>query len=66
MRQPPLKPGTPAPISGEYRPVYPNGKRGNEVTAIQGKPLPPTQVSGTTYVPVRPAHNGSGKPKKRG
>jgi len=64
MRTPPLKPGTPAPISGEYRPVFPNGKRGPEVTAIQGKPLPPTKVGGTTYVPVRPAQNGSGKPTK--
>lgn len=33
-------------------------------TAIQGKPLPPTKVSGATFVPVRPARNGSGKPKK--
>jgi hypothetical protein len=64
MKKPRLTPGTPAPISGEYRPLYPNGTRGAEVTAIQGKPLPPTKVSGATFVPVRPARNGSGKPKK--
>ncbi|MDB5070685.1 MAG: hypothetical protein JWM87_1796 [Candidatus Eremiobacteraeota bacterium] len=64
MPQGKLPPGTPAPISGEYRPQYPNGKRGPEVTAVQGKPLPPTKVPGSTYVPVRPAHNGAGKPKK--
>jgi len=64
MRGSKLTPGTPAPISGEYRPLYPNGKMGAEVTAVQGKPLPPTKVSGTTFIPVRPARNGSGKPKK--
>jgi hypothetical protein len=59
-----LTPGTPSPISGEMRPVYPNGKVGAEVTVIQGKPLPPTRVPKTTYKPARPAHNGAGRPKK--
>lgn len=63
MRSPSMKPGTPSPISGEVRPKYPNGSMGAEVTVIQGKPLPPTKVPGTTYVPTRPAHNGAGKPR---
>jgi hypothetical protein len=34
----PIKPGTPAPASGQYvsRPGSP------EITAVEGKPLPPT------------------------
>jgi hypothetical protein len=59
-----LTPGTKAPISGEYRPYFPNGTVGNEVTAIQGKPLPPTKVAGTIYKPTRAAQNGAGKPKR--
>jgi hypothetical protein len=63
VRVPKMKPGTRSPISGEVRPQYPNGRLGNEVTVIQGKPLPPTKVPGTVYVPTRPAHNGAGKPR---
>ena len=33
-----LKPGTPAPKSGQYK----NPGTGNEVTGVKGKPLPPT------------------------
>ena len=50
------RPGTPAPHSGQYRPAGPRGGLiGNtEVTAIQGKPLPPTAQPGQGYVPVDP------------
>jgi hypothetical protein len=44
----PLKPGTPAPQSGQYREV---GKR-TEITSTQGNPLPPTSRPGTGYVLV--------------
>lgn len=40
-----INPGTPAPDSGQYRPVG----GGNEVTAVQGKPLPPTPTAGTGW-----------------
>lgn len=44
-----LKPGTPAPTSGQYQKIGPRGGKGLEVTAVQGKPLPPTQTPGTTF-----------------
>ncbi|SDC46005.1 hypothetical protein SAMN05444679_103125 [Variovorax sp. CF079] len=43
-----LKPGTPAPASGQYK----NRALGTEVTGVQGKPLPPTPRSGQGYVLV--------------
>lgn len=50
-----LKPGTPAPDSGQYKPVGPRGGHvGGEITAVQGKPLPPTQRPGQTYTLVDP------------
>lgn len=45
-----LKPGTPAPKSGQYQ----NPKTGSEVTGIKGKPLPPTPRPGQGYVLVDP------------
>lgn len=39
------KPGTPAPRSGQYKPV----SGGPEITAIQGKPLPPTPKPGGAW-----------------
>lgn len=47
-----LKPGTPAPKSGQYQ----NPKTGTEVTGVQGKPLPPTPppVRGTFWL-TRPS-----------
>ncbi|CAM4207067.1 hypothetical protein [Roseateles saccharophilus] len=45
-----LKPGTPVPTSGQYK----NPATGNEVTGVQGKPLPPTQRPGQGYVLVDP------------
>lgn len=50
-----LKPGTPAPASGQYKPVGPRGGNiGGEITSTQGKPLPPTQKPGQTYTLVDP------------
>ena len=64
MKKSNLTPGKPSPISGEMRPLHPNGKVGkDEVTVVRGKPLPPTKTPGTVYVPSRPAHNKSGHPK---
>lgn len=40
-----LKPGTPAPTSGQYK----NTGTGNEVTGVRGKPLPPTPRAGQGY-----------------
>jgi hypothetical protein len=46
-----LKPGTPAPQSGQYK----NPRTGTEVTGgVQGKPLPPTPRPGQGYVLVDP------------
>ncbi|MBZ6248795.1 YjzC family protein [Streptomyces olivaceus] len=53
-----IKPGTPAPDSGQYRPVG----GGNEVTAIQGKPLPPTPKPGQGWKLVdKTKHKPKGK-----
>lgn len=40
-----LKPGTPAPRSGQYR----NNRTGTEVTGVRNKPLPPTPKPGQGY-----------------
>lgn len=40
-----LKPGTPAPLSGQYK----NLKTGTEVTGVKDKPLPPTPGRGQGY-----------------
>jgi hypothetical protein len=45
-----LKPGTPAPTSGQYR----NPSTGTEVTGVRGKPLPPTPEPRQGYVLVDP------------
>lgn len=39
------KPGTPAPASGQYRPTG----GGSEITAIEGRPLPPTPKPGQEW-----------------
>lgn len=44
------KPGTPAPASGQYRPTT----GGTEITAIQGKPLPPPPRPGQSWTLVDP------------
>ena len=40
-----LKPGTPAPASGQY--LNPHTK--TEITGVKGKPLPPTPEPGQSY-----------------
>jgi hypothetical protein len=58
------QPGQQAPISGEFGIVGPRGgATGQERTAVQGRPLPPTPKPGQRYVVDRPARNGAGKPK---
>ncbi|WP_405871010.1 hypothetical protein [Streptomyces sp. NBC_00005] len=53
-----INPGTPAPNSGQYRPVG----GGSEVTAVQGKPLPPTPKSGQGWKLVdKTKHKPKGK-----
>jgi hypothetical protein len=50
-----LKPGTPAPKSGQYL----NKHTGTEVTGTRGNPLPPTPKPGQTYTLVDPTrHKG--------
>ncbi len=58
-----VKPGQPAPISGQYEIVGPRGGRtGEERTAVRGKPMPPTPEPGQSYLPVDPTKNKSGRP----
>lgn len=57
----PIKPGTPAPASGQYIQVGPRGgyTGPDEVTAIQGKPMPPTDQPGQGWQIVDPTkHKG--------
>jgi hypothetical protein len=55
------KPGQPAPVSGQYGVVGPQGgKTPGEITAIKGKPLPPSPKAGQGYVIKDPTHNQSG------
>lgn len=56
-----LKPGQPAPKSGQYQQVGPRGGRGPEVTSVKGEPLPPTPTPGSTYDLVDPTKNKSGR-----
>lgn len=57
-----FKPGQNAPISGQYAVVGPRGgSTGSEITAIKGKPLPPTPQPGQSFVPVDPTKNNSGR-----
>jgi len=51
-------PGTRAPVSGIYEQVGPRGGRtGEEADSTRGKPLPPTEKPGTTWILARPAHH---------
>lgn len=56
-QQKPLKPGTPAPTSGQYRPKG----GGDEVTVPKGHRLPPGPRKGTGWVNVDPTKNKSGR-----
>lgn len=60
MKQGPLKPGTPAPVSAQYQKIGPRGGKGPEVTVPKGHTLPPAP-KGTTYKPVDPTKNKSGR-----
>lgn len=56
------KSGQPAPKSGQYQIVGPKGgKTGVEVTAVEGKPLPPTPKPGQGYVLVDETKHKDGK-----
>lgn len=58
-----VKPGQPAPISGQYEIIGPRGGRtGEERTAVKGKPMPPTPEPRQSYRPVDPTKNKSGRP----
>lgn len=58
-----LKPGQKAPASGQYGVIGPRGgKTNHEVTAVKGKPMPPTQKLGQTYIMNDPTNNKSGRP----
>ena len=47
------KPGQITPRSGQYEVIGPRGgKTGDEITAVEGKPLPPTQKPGQGFVLV--------------
>jgi hypothetical protein len=48
-----LRPGTPAPRSGQYR----NNSTGMEVTGTRSNPLPPTPKPGQTYTLVDPTRH---------
>ena len=56
-----LKPGQTAPASGQYGEVGPRGGKGREVTAVKGKPLPPTTKKNSTYKIVDRSKNKSGR-----
>lgn len=44
-----LRPGQPAPLSGQYQIVGPRGGQGAERTVVRREPLPPTPAPGSTY-----------------
>jgi hypothetical protein len=56
-----LKPGEPAPNSGQYQEIGPRGGKGREITSTKGKPLPPTTKKKSTYTLVDPTKNKSGR-----
>lgn len=49
-----LKPGQPAPTSGQYQIIGPRGGQGPERTVVRREPLPPTPTRGSTYRLVDP------------
>jgi hypothetical protein len=58
---PVLRPGNPAPCSGQFREIGPNGEVGPEVTSVRGRRLPPTTSPRSIYLPVDPTDNKSGR-----
>lgn len=63
----PLKPGSKAPISGQFAEQKQGKQTGTEVTSTKGNrlPPPPNGGKGVTYTPVDPTKNGSGQPGKK-
>lgn len=61
MGKKPIKPGQPAPASGQYKVVGPKGGGHGEVTAVKDKTMPPTPKPNQGYVLVDPTKNKSGK-----
>lgn len=60
-----LKPGNPAPASGQYGVVGPRGgNTGREITSEKGNPLPPTSKPGQSYTLNDPTKNNSGRTGK--
>lgn len=55
-----LKPGQPAPKSGQYVTVGPRGGQGKEITSTKGNTLPPAPA-GSTYKLVDGTKNKSGR-----
>lgn len=58
---PNIKPGAPAPASGQFVQVGPRGGNAGstEITAVQGKPMPPTTRPGQQWQMVDPTkHKG--------
>ena len=51
-----IRPGSSTPASGQYIQVGPRGGFAgtNEITAVQGKPMPPTSKPGNGYILVDP------------
>ena len=57
-----LKPGQPAPRSGQYEIRGPRGGHtGTERTVVRGEPLPPTPGPKQTYTLTDPTKNGAGR-----
>ncbi len=44
-----LRPGQPAPQSGQYQQIGPRGGRGPERTVTRHEPMPPTPKPNMTY-----------------
>jgi hypothetical protein len=64
MPKQPMKPGTPAPRSGQYGIVgQRGGDTGQERTVTKGEPLPPTPKGGQGYVMNDPTKNKAGRGK---
>ena len=59
-----MKPGQPAPASGQYEIVGPRGGRtGQERTVTRREPLPPTPKPGQTYRIADRTRNNAGRGK---
>lgn len=56
-----LKPGNPAPKSGQYVEVGPRGGVKKEITISKGETLPPTEKPNSSFKLVDPSKNKSGK-----